>query len=165
MQNGGPVRQYQRPVWHNNPGRSTVVNNYPFRSAQPFYRGGRGRFNPTTSGRPGPRSPTAGRAPQQWQRPPTQPGRWQSQRPYQPEAHYSEEQTQEENKDQTKQEEENFQFDDGEATTEEELISQWNEAFFDQEAEDTFLDETVEEAQHGWQDYYPNTFDSDDYDY
>ena len=120
------------------------------------FQGGRGQRGPTMSGRPGPR-PMGGQPQRQnWQRPPMQPGRWQPQRQHAPEAYYSEEQMQ--NTDivnegnATEDTEETFQFDNGEPTTEDELISQWNDNFFSQDGD---LEE--EEEQCGWQDYAHNS--------
>ena len=141
-------------AWPNNPGRYNV-NYHPTRRAQqPYFRGGQGRGNLTSSGRPGPRfQSTPGQSQQPFQRPPMQPGRWQQQRQHAPEAYYYEETEQAQTEsNEHEQSEETFQFDEGAATTEEELISQWNDAFFSQQDEDTFFDETeMDEAQYGWQ--------------
>ena len=86
-----------------------------------------------------------------------QPGRWQQQqRTNAPEAYFSEDTTQEQTTNDADDNEETFhetfQFDEGEGTTDDELISQWNEAFFSNEAEESFFGEQQEEeAQCGWQ--------------
>ena len=153
--------QFNRGIaWPNSSGRANVsYRGTPMRSQQ--FEGGRGRGGQTFNRPTGPRTfsgSTAGRTPlRQWQRPPMQPGRWQP-RQHTPEAYYFDEQTQQaENNDndeqQTGEAEETFHFDAGEPTTEEELISRWNDAFFSQENQDTFFgDLEEEEAQYGWQD-------------
>lgn len=162
--------QQQRGIaWPNNPGRMNVYyRGTGTGRAQNYHGGGRGRGGPTFSGRPGPRPmPRPGQQPH-WQRPPMQPGRWQQtqRRPNAPEAYFTEDTNQEQTEDaeQTEQEAETFHFDDGEATTEEELISQWNDAFFNEETEDSFFGEDPDEGGDcGWQDWTQNNNHCGDY--
>ena len=166
--------QNQRGIaWpNNNPGRINVYyrGTGNGRAAQQF-RGSRGRFGPT-SGRFGQRYRSTGRTSQQpWRRAPTQPGRWQQQhRQHTPEAYYEEtvqEQTETEANDQTddqteQQAEESFHFEDGAATTEEELIAEWNDTFFMQSDETSYFDEADEEGQCVWRNETPY---NETYDY
>ena len=153
-------QQFQRGfAWPNNPGRiQTYYRGTGTGRAQQNFRGGRGRGGSTYGGRFGQRQqPRSNQQPRQWHRPPMQPGRWQQQqRTNAPEAYFSEDTTQEQTTNDADDNEETFhetfQFDEGEGTTEDELISQWNEAFFSNEAEESFFGEQQEEeAQCGWQ--------------
>ena len=83
-----------------------------------------------------------------------QPGRWQPPRQHAPEADcYEETEQMQVEGNKNNETEETIQFDEGTPTTKEELISQWNDAFFSQTAEYSFFGETEnEEEQCGWQD-------------